>query len=66
MRLGPLVFPVILLLGAQNALAEEPALDVRVDPRVELFSVIFRLAGNPEYNQGKVASYVTDVEKHFG
>jgi hypothetical protein len=66
MRLGPLVFPVILLLGPQNALAEEPALDVRVDARVELFSVIFRLAGNPEYNQGKVPSYVTDVEKHFG
>lgn len=39
---------------------------VNVDPRVELMSVIFRLAGNPEYNQGRVESYVADVEQHFG
>jgi hypothetical protein len=39
---------------------------VAVDPRVELLSVIFRLAGNPEYSRGRVASYVDDVEEHFG
>jgi hypothetical protein len=33
-----------------------PSLQVKVDPRVELLSLIFRLAGNPEYSQGKVAS----------
>ena len=65
MRFGRLGFAAILVLAPQRALAAEPALDVRVDPRVELFSVIFRLAGNPEYSQGKVASYVSDVEKHF-
>ncbi len=43
-----------------------PSLQVQVDPRVELLSVIFRLAGNPEYNQGKVTSYTDDVEKQFG
>jgi hypothetical protein len=37
-----------------------------VDPRVELLSVLFRLAGNSKYNQGKVASYTYDVEKQFG
>jgi hypothetical protein len=42
-----------------------PQLLVRVDPRVELFSLLFRLAGNPEYSQGKVASYNADVDKHF-
>ena len=41
-------------------------IEVRVDPRVELFSIIFRLAGNKEYSQGRVESYVKDVEKHFG
>jgi hypothetical protein len=41
-------------------------INVAVDPRVELMSIIFRLAGNPEYGQGKVPSYTQDVEKHFG
>jgi hypothetical protein len=39
---------------------------VCVDPRVELMSILFRLAGNGEYNQGRVPSYVQDVESHFG
>jgi hypothetical protein len=46
--------------------AKEPPLRVTVDPRVELISVIFRLAGNPEYSQGRVESYTEDVEKQFG
>jgi hypothetical protein len=36
--------------------AQSPAIEVRVDPRVELLSIVFRLAGNPEYSQGRVAS----------
>ncbi|MGB2908276.1 MAG: DUF4932 domain-containing protein, partial [Candidatus Aminicenantaceae bacterium] len=40
--------------------------EVRVDPRIELLSIIFRLAGNPEYNRGAVQSYVDDVEARFG
>jgi hypothetical protein len=39
---------------------------VSVDPRVELMSIVFRLAGNPEYNKGCVVSYLNDIEKHFG
>ena len=42
------------------------SLRVVVDPRVELLSLIFRLAGNPEYNQPKVASYAGDADKQFG
>jgi hypothetical protein len=45
---------------------EAPRIAVTVDPRVELMSVLFRLAGNSEYNQGKVPSYVRDVDSHFG
>ena len=40
------------------------ALGVVVEPRVELMSIIFRLAGNREYNLGRVDSYTNDVEKH--
>ena len=39
---------------------------VVVDPRVELVCVVFRLAGHPEYNRGRIQSYVDEVEKHFG
>ncbi len=38
---------------------------VTTDPRVELMSLIFRLAGNPEYAQGRIASYNRDVDNHF-
>jgi hypothetical protein len=42
------------------------AVDVSVDPRVELFSIIFYLAGSPEYTQSKAPTYVQDVEEKFG
>jgi hypothetical protein len=33
---------------------------------VELTSIVFRLAGSPEYGRGRVAAYTDAVEKHFG
>lgn len=58
------VLPVLTAGGARAG--QSPELDVRVDRRVELVSIIFRLAGNKEYNQGRVQSYIDDVEAHFG
>lgn len=59
-----------LLLAAAvvvPALAAPAKLEARVDPRVELLSIVFRLAGNPEYNMDNSKSpYADDVEKHFG
>ncbi len=47
--------------------AARPALAAAVDPRVELMSIIFRLAGNPEYNMPVSRSpYSVAVEAHFG
>jgi hypothetical protein len=59
---------VIFLIAGHMVMAGEQSsrIPVTVDPRVELMSVIFRLAGNPEYNQGKVPSYVQDVDRSFG
>jgi hypothetical protein len=52
---------------AVTAAAQADQMDVVVDPRVELMSVIFRLAGSPEYNMPNSASpYADDVEAHFG
>src|ERR1019366_10724905 len=50
----------------QEAPSSAHSLRVIVDPRVELLSLIFRLAGNPEYNMAKVKSYAEDAEKQFG
>jgi uncharacterized protein DUF4932 len=43
-----------------------PRVTARVDPAVELLSIVFRLAGNPEYSQGKVDAYTKAVEAQFG
>src|SRR4051812_15481699 len=48
-----------------TATSPAPQLLVTVDPRVELLSIIFCLAGNPEYGKGRVASYSKDVEAQF-
>ncbi|HWH67873.1 MAG TPA: DUF4932 domain-containing protein, partial [Candidatus Sulfotelmatobacter sp.] len=50
---------------AQATAPSVPTLRVVVDPRVELLSLVFRLAGNPEYNQARVESYAADAEKQF-
>lgn len=56
----------ILAANTSKADAAE-MLAARVDPRVELLSIVFRLAGHPEYNQSNSASaYANAVESHFG
>jgi hypothetical protein len=56
------------LLAPQDATAAaERKLRAAVDPRVELMSIIFRLAGSPEYNMANSKSpYADDVEQRFG
>jgi uncharacterized membrane protein YhfC len=44
---------------------QRPSLSIRVDPRIELISTIFHLAGNPEYNMCRVPSYESEVQQHF-
>jgi hypothetical protein len=42
------------------------AIEIEVDPRMELIGIVFRLAGNYEFNQGRIRSYVRDIERQFG
>lgn len=56
-----ITFPLL----AQDASDARRALVVRVDPRVELMSLIFRLAGSPEYLQAKVPAYAAAADQHF-
>lgn len=39
--------------------------DVSVDPRVELLSITFRLAGNQEYTDTYAKKYVEDIHTWF-
>ena len=56
-----------LALAADNQLPQcktkVGTISVEVDPRVELISIVFRLAGNPEYNDGTLRPYVKAIEK---
>lgn len=54
------------LLAATVVRASPALLLVSVDPRVELFSVIYHLAANPEQSKGSVAPYYeTVVDEYF-
>lgn len=56
------LFPSLAI--AQNP---DPApLTVASEPCVELLSIIFRLAGNPEYQRGRIAAYTKAADAHFG
>lgn len=46
-------------------LAQTVALKPQVDRRIELMSIVFRLAGNDEYNGHQFATYVQDIHQHF-
>ena len=50
---------------ARGSAAAVPV-EIRVDARVELVSIIFRLAGNREYNRCCMPGYVMDISRHFG
>ncbi|MGB3860871.1 MAG: DUF4932 domain-containing protein [Candidatus Aminicenantaceae bacterium] len=63
--IGVMSLSICLLSSSFSGLGAQNKPDVRVDPRVELMSLIFRFAGNPEYNQNLLTSYIKDVERHF-
>jgi hypothetical protein len=64
--LAVLFLPFITAAGTEGTKPVARSLTVSVDPRVELISIIFKLAGNPEYNNGRMASYTSDIEEQFG
>ena len=67
-----LVAPCLLALlvcpgGGTTARQAVPSrIRVVVDPRIELMTIVFRLAGCVEYAYAEVASYAKDVDVHFG
>lgn len=49
----------LLLYGSQSKVP------VKIDPRVELCSIAFRLAGAKEYSSNVNVTYIKDIEEHF-
>ncbi len=59
---------LVLILPTIQTAAQKPAapaISLRVDPRVELICIVFRLAGHPEYSDARVTSYAQAVDRHF-
>jgi len=53
-----ILFACLPVMAAQSV-------ESTVDKRVELLSVIFRLAGNPEYNMKFAKNYISDINLYF-
>ncbi|WP_080904451.1 DUF4932 domain-containing protein [Parabacteroides sp. Marseille-P3160] len=61
-----LVFLVFVALSFQGFAQEKHILEKpKVDARVELLSIVFRLAGNEEYNSTQFKFYTDRIENHF-
>ena len=62
-----LVMSAVHLCGAFCGSQTSPsALRAKVDERVELLSIVFHLAGNPEYNMGRLDGYTGEIDRYFG
>lgn len=59
-----LTFACCLLFICSFASAKKK-IESTVDKRVELLSIVFRLAGNPEYNMKLAKNYVKDIHSYF-
>ncbi len=61
-----MAFRLVRLVVGLAAIASAQSPRVGVDPRVELFSIISRLAGYSEYSQGRISAYNEAVDAWFG
>lgn len=55
----------LIALAACGRPAPAQDIEVRVDERVELVAVLFRMAGRSEYNMTRVTSWATAVDAYF-
>ena len=55
-----LILVLFLLFGYSYANVQP-----KVDERIELMSIVFRLAGNPEYSNDNNKKYVAEIETYF-
>src|SRR5438046_508909 len=66
MRHLRLSFVIVLIFAcARTSRGSEAGVSPKVDPRVELLSIVFRLAGNSEYNMSPLKTYTADIDSYF-
>ena len=65
MKIGLWFALIAILLAAGSAHADSLTLTPRVDPRVELLSIVSRLAGYQEYSNCVIPRYVADIDSAF-
>ena len=56
---------VLVMYGQAQNETQNYFPEPRIDKRIELLSIVFRLAGNQEYNSTAFNSYVQDIYSHF-
>ena len=56
-----MTIPFFLFGCEKKQILEKP----KVDDRVELLSIVFRLAESPEYNSERFGLYTEKIKKHF-
>lgn len=60
-----LIFTFLLLPFCCSVALSQKKVESSVDERVEIVSIIFRLAGNPEYNMKFAKNYCNDIHSYF-
>jgi len=66
MRHLRLSFVIVLIFAcARTSRGSEAGVSPKVDSRVELLSIVFRLAGNSEYNMSPLKTYTADIDSYF-
>jgi len=63
---GIMVAITLLVFAVSNPSFGAVAVQAKTDQRIELMSIVFRLAGSPEYNMNPFKSYVSDIDEWFG
>jgi hypothetical protein len=56
---------LVLVIACSSSSTSKPRYEVRADKRVELLSIVWRIAGAPEYQRAK-SDYATAVDEAFG
>jgi len=62
------IIGMFLLLATLNAFSQNGTIlkEPKVDKRIELLSIVFRLADSQEYSSNKFPKYVENIDNHFG
>lgn len=58
-------FLLIIAITFSFAYAQAKPIEPTVDKRIELLSIVFRLAGNSEYNTDYAKQYVSNIHQYF-